>query len=47
MFLQTNPTIAPLPLPGGTSLPGFGEVAERHYKQFIVDWNHTFNSPTC
>jgi hypothetical protein len=46
MFLQTNPTTAPLPLPGTTSLPGFGEVAERHYKQFSVDWTHTFNPNT-
>jgi len=46
MFLQTNPTSDPIPLPGTTSLPGFGIVAERHYKQFIVDWNHTFNSTT-
>jgi len=45
-FLQTNPTIDPLPLPGGSSLPGFGEVAQRHYKQFIVDWTHSFNSST-
>lgn len=46
MFLQTNPTVGALPLPGSTSLPGFGEVNQRHYKQFIVDWNHTFNSST-
>jgi hypothetical protein len=46
MFLQTNPTIDPLPLPGGSTVPGFGEVAQRHYKQFIVDWTHTFNSTT-
>lgn len=45
-FLQTNPTIDPLPLPGGSTLPGFGEVAQRHYKQFIVDWTHSFNSST-
>jgi hypothetical protein len=46
MFLQTNPTSDPLPLPGGSTVPGFGEVAQRHYKQFIVDWTHSFNSTT-
>jgi hypothetical protein len=45
-FFQTNPTIDPLPLPGGATIPGFGEVAKRHYKQFIVDWTHSFNSST-
>jgi hypothetical protein len=45
-FIQTNPTADPLPLPGGSTLPGFGEVAQRHYKQFIVDWTHSFNSST-
>ncbi|MGA8270681.1 MAG: carboxypeptidase-like regulatory domain-containing protein, partial [Candidatus Sulfotelmatobacter sp.] len=46
MLLQTNPTVGALPLPGTTSLPGFGEVNQRHYKQFIVDWTHSFNSTT-
>src|ERR1035438_6212954 len=46
MFLQTNPTSDPIPLPGGATVPGFGIVAQRHYKQFIVDWSHTFNSTT-
>jgi Carboxypeptidase regulatory-like domain len=46
MFLQTNPSSAPIPLPGTTSLPGFGIVTEQHFKQFIVDWNHSFNSTT-
>jgi hypothetical protein len=46
MLLQTNPTIGALPLPGSTSLPGFGEVNQRHYKQFIADWTHSFNSTT-
>jgi len=45
-FLQTNPTSDPLPLPGGSTVPGFGEVAQRHYKQFIADWTHSFNSST-
>jgi hypothetical protein len=46
MLLQTNPTTGAIPLPGTTSLPGFGEVNKRHYKQFIVDWTHSFNSTT-
>ncbi len=46
MFLQTNPTVDALPLPGGSTLPGFGEIATRHYKQFIASWNHTFNPTT-
>jgi hypothetical protein len=46
MLLQTNPTTGAIPLPGSTSLPGFGEVNQRHYKQFIVDWTHSFNSTT-
>ena len=46
MFLQTSPTSDPIPLPGGSTVPGFGIVAQRHYKQFIVDWSHTFNSST-
>jgi hypothetical protein len=46
MFLQTNPTVGALPLPGGATVPGFGEIASRHYKQFIADWTHSFNSAT-
>jgi Carboxypeptidase regulatory-like domain len=46
MFLQSNPTSDPIPLPGGSTLPGFGIIAQRHYKQFIVDWTHSFNSST-
>ncbi len=49
MFLQTNPTFDPIPLPLGapdSTFPGLGEVAQRHYKQFIAAWNHTFNSST-
>jgi hypothetical protein len=46
MFLQTNPSSAPIPLPGSTSIPGFGILTQQHYKQFAVAWNHTFNSTT-
>jgi hypothetical protein len=46
MFLERLPATDPLPLPGGSTLPGFGDIAERHYKQFIVDWNHTFGGTT-
>jgi hypothetical protein len=46
MFLQTNPTADAMPLPGGSTLPGFGEIATRHFKQYIADWTHTFNSTT-
>ena len=45
-FLQTNPTVDPIPLPTSTSIPGFGDLARRHYKQFIADWTHTFNGTT-
>lgn len=30
----------------GSSLPGFSEVDVRESKQFIADWNHTFNATT-
>ena len=46
MFLQTNPTIDPIPTPTTTTLPGFGSEAQRHYKQFIADWTHSFSGTT-
>ena len=49
MFLETDPSSDALPLPLGTpstTFPGLGEIAQRHYKQFIADWTHTINSST-
>ena len=43
MLFQTNPTSDPIPLPTSTSIPGFGDLTERHYKQYIADWTHTFS----
>jgi hypothetical protein len=42
-YLQANPTNDTLPFTGAT-LPGFGEHAGRHYKQFTAGWTHTFSS---
>jgi len=42
-YIQTNPSSDTLPFTGAT-LPGFGEHAARHYKQFTAGWTHTFNS---
>lgn len=49
MFLETDPSSDALPLPLGapaTTFPGLGEIAQRHYKQFIVDWTHSLSSAT-
>jgi hypothetical protein len=43
-FIQSSPSQDTLPFTGAT-VPGFGEQAQRHSKQFVVEWNHTF-SPT-
>jgi len=41
-FLQSSPSQDTLPFTGA-SLPGFGELAARHFKQFSASWNHVFN----
>lgn len=41
-FLQNNPSQDTLPFTGAT-VPGFGELAQRHEKQFTASWNHVFN----
>jgi hypothetical protein len=41
-FIQSSPSQDTLPFTGAT-LPGFGELAERHYKQFTASWNHVFS----
>ncbi len=43
-FIEDTPSQDALPFTG-SNLPGFGEVSQRHYKQFTAAWNHTF-SPT-
>ncbi|HUK25778.1 MAG TPA: carboxypeptidase-like regulatory domain-containing protein, partial [Terriglobales bacterium] len=43
MFLERAPQTNDLPLPGGSTLPGFGDVNQEHFKQYIVDWSHTFS----
>jgi hypothetical protein len=42
-FWQSSPTSETLPFTGAT-LPGFGEVDTRAYKQFTASWNHVFSS---
>jgi hypothetical protein len=42
-YLQSQPTNDTLPFTGAT-LPGFGQHAARHYKQFTAGWTHTFSS---
>ncbi len=44
-FFENTPSTDDLPFTG-SSLPGFGEIAQRHYKQFTADWVHTFNPTT-
>jgi hypothetical protein len=41
-FIQTSPSQDTLPFTGAT-LPGFGELAQRHAKQFTASWNHVFS----
>ena len=43
-FFENTPSTDDLPFTG-SSLPGFGEIAKRSYKQGTAAWNHTF-SPT-
>ena len=45
LFFNHAPNIDDLPFTGST-LPGFGETQQSDSKQFIADWNHTFNSNT-
>ncbi|MGB8473956.1 MAG: carboxypeptidase-like regulatory domain-containing protein [Candidatus Acidiferrum sp.] len=44
-FFQSSPSTDTLPFTG-SNLPGFGEQAQRHYKQFTFAWNHTISSNT-
>lgn len=44
MFFEDSPTTSTLPNFGAT-LPGFGQLDARAYKQFTADWTHIF-SPT-
>jgi Carboxypeptidase regulatory-like domain len=41
-FMQSTPSQDTLPFTGA-SLPGFPELAQRHYKQFTASWNHIFS----
>lgn len=45
LFFNHAPTIDDLPFTGST-LPGFGDTNQSDSKQFIADWNHTFNPNT-
>jgi hypothetical protein len=42
---ERNPTTETLPFTGG-NLPGFGDQNQRHYQQYTLAWNHTFNGST-
>ena len=44
-FWENTPSTDDLPFTG-SSLPGFGEVAQRKYTQFTAAWIHTFNPTT-
>jgi len=44
-FFNHAPNSEDLPFTGAT-LPGFGDTNKSDSKQFIVDWNHTFNPNT-
>ena len=44
LFIENSPTSSTLPAQGA-SLPGFGQLDSRAYKQFTASWTHTF-SPT-
>jgi hypothetical protein len=44
-YIQTNPSTDTIPFTGST-LPGFGETAKRHYKQYAAAWVHTFSGTT-
>src|SRR5581483_7925030 len=44
LFFEDSPTTSALPSFGAT-VPGFGQLDNRAYKQFTADWTHTF-SPT-
>ncbi len=44
-FWENTPSTDALPFTG-SSLPGFGEIAQRHYTQGTAAWNHTFNPTT-
>ncbi len=44
VFLENSPTTSSVPS-FGASLPGFGQLDARAYKQITADWTHTF-SPT-
>ncbi len=44
LFFENSPTTSTLPSFGAT-VPGFGQLDNRAYKQFTADWTHTF-SPT-
>jgi len=39
---ESNPTTDTIPFVGAT-LPGFGEIAERHFKLLTLSWSHTIN----
>ena len=41
-IFENRPSIEDLPFTGAT-LPGFGDVNQRHTKQFTADYTHTFN----
>jgi len=45
-FFERHPQNQPLPLPGGATLPGFGDINLEHDKAFVADWNHTFGTAT-
>ena len=43
LFFEDSPTTSTLPAHGAT-LPGFGELDKKAYKQATADWTHTFSS---
>jgi len=45
MFFNHLPNVDDLPFTGAT-VPGFGENSQNDSRQFIADWNHTFNANT-
>ncbi len=44
-YWERHPTVDTLPFTGST-LPGFGESAQRHIQNYSLSWNHTFSATT-
>jgi hypothetical protein len=43
VFFQSSPSSDDVPFTGAT-VPGFGDVNSRHYKQFVTSYTHTFSA---